>query len=496
MSESTPITRQKLKRLLRQLSKVRGRHTELVSVYIPAGYDINKIVQHLQQEQGTASNIKDKNTQQKVIDSLERMIRHLRLYKNTPKNGLAVFSGNVSDTEAKIDIQVYSVEPPEPLNMRLYRCDQKFVLDTLQEYIDSKDVYGIIVLDKREGNVGYLKGTSIQEVANMTSGVPGKTKAGGQCLHPDTCVHLADGQFLRIEEIEVGDEVLSYDFKTEEFGPSKILDKWETKKNKIYSITAGEKIMASGDHVFFLVDGTEISADKLKFGQKLFSETKAGVEITHISFEEKEIPLIDIKVEKENFIAEGILVHNSAQRFARLREEAAKEFFKRISEACNKAFLGQRNLKGILVGGPGMTKNKFIDKGFLNEELKRKVISMQDLSYTGSFGMRELVDKSQDQLEDQEITIERKIVEKFLMKLSKDSSLVTYGSIEVEKALEAGAVETLLVSESIEDDLVEKYEDLCEETGTEFRLISTDTPEGMQLKDLGKIAAILRFSFS
>ena len=77
MAALNPKEKQKLKRFVRNLEKVRGRHTELVSVYIPAGYNMDKIIQHLQQEQGTASNIKDKTTQTHVIDSLEKMIQHL-----------------------------------------------------------------------------------------------------------------------------------------------------------------------------------------------------------------------------------------------------------------------------------------------------------------------------------------------------------------------------------------------------------------------------------
>ena len=95
----------KLRKLVNELKAVRGRHTELVTVYIPAGYDIIKIVQHLVQEQGTASNIKDKTTRQHVIDSLERMVRHLRLYKQTPANGLAAFAGNLASQEGKTDLR-------------------------------------------------------------------------------------------------------------------------------------------------------------------------------------------------------------------------------------------------------------------------------------------------------------------------------------------------------------------------------------------------------
>ena len=49
----------KLKKFINELSLIKGRHTELVSVYIPSGYDLIKVIQHLQQEQGTAANIKD-----------------------------------------------------------------------------------------------------------------------------------------------------------------------------------------------------------------------------------------------------------------------------------------------------------------------------------------------------------------------------------------------------------------------------------------------------
>src|SRR3989344_5709981 len=170
----------KFRKILKELESIRGRHTELVSVYIPAGYELSKITNHLAQEQGTASNIKDAHTRKNVIDSLERMIRHLRLFKQTPPNGLAVFAGNASERESKVDIKVWSIEPPVPINTRLYRCDHVFVTDLLRGILESKEIFGLLVLDKREANVGLLSGTSIKSLAHLTSGVPGKVKAGGQ----------------------------------------------------------------------------------------------------------------------------------------------------------------------------------------------------------------------------------------------------------------------------------------------------------------------------
>ena len=80
-----------LKKFIQELEKHRGRHTELVSVYVPQGYDMVKIIQHIQQEQGTAMNIKSASTRKNVTGALERMVQHLRLYAKTPPNGLAVF---------------------------------------------------------------------------------------------------------------------------------------------------------------------------------------------------------------------------------------------------------------------------------------------------------------------------------------------------------------------------------------------------------------------
>jgi len=353
----------KMKRFLKELKQIKGRHTELVSVFIPKGYDLNKIISHLAEEQHTASNIKDSRTRKNVQDSLEKCIRHLRLFKKTPENGLAVFAGNASENVSKIDIKVWSIEPPDPLNFRLYRCDQTFLLDPLKEMLETTEIFGLIVLDRREGNIGLLKGTVIEELTHMTSGVPGKTKAGGQ----------------------------------------------------------------------------------------------------------------------------------SAQRFERIREEAAKEFFNRIGDAANKAFLEMKGLRGILVGGPGPTKEDFLDGAYLNEQLKRKVITTEDLGYTGEFGLQELVDKAQQALSKLEIAGEKAILKEFFTYLAKEEKKVAYGD-KVDKVLKMGAIDRLLLSEDLDDKEIEEYEEKAANYGTEIVIISVNTREGEQLKTMGGKAAILRYA--
>jgi len=184
----------------------------------------------------------------------------------------------------------------------------------------------------------------------------------------------------------------------------------------------------------------------------------------------------------------------SAQRFERLREGAAKEFFGRLAEHMKDNLLQMKELQGIIIGGPGHTKNEFIEGNHITNELKKKIIAIKDITYTGQFGLEELLNKSKDTLKDAEITKEKEIMQKFLHLLATEEKKTSYGEQQVKEALEKGAVETLLLSESLEPKKIEQYEQTTQQYGTTIKIISTDSREGTQLKELGKIAAILRYA--
>jgi peptide chain release factor subunit 1 len=353
----------KLKKFIKELSSCKARHTELITVYVPQGYDLNKIINHLDQEKGTATNIKSAATRKNVITALEKMTQHLRLFKKTPEHGLAAFSGNVTEREGQEDFNVWSIEPPVPLKTRIYRCDKTFVLDLLETMLEVKEVYGLVVMDRRDANIAYLKGKTIIPVLKTHSEVPGKIKAGGQ----------------------------------------------------------------------------------------------------------------------------------SAARFARNTELAAKAHSKKVAEHMKKEFLGNENLKGIIVGGPGPTKYDFVEGSYITTDVKKKIIAIKDLSYTGEFGLQELLDKSQDVLAQEEIASEKEIMGKFFDLLAKKPGMVSYGKKEVMHNLKMGAVDTLLLSEELEDKEIEEFEKEAKVVGTDVKIISTETREGNQLKEIGKIAAILRY---
>ncbi len=171
-------TARELREKLEELEKYRGRGTELVTVIVPAGYDLNKIITMLIQERSTASNIKSKRTRSNVTTALEKIIQHLQSFRSTPPNGIAVFCGNVGVDRDEWIFE--SIIPHEPLTVKVYRCDQQFFIEPLKELIKPKEVYGLVVIERREATIGLLKGKRIEVIKNIKSIVPGKFRAGGQ----------------------------------------------------------------------------------------------------------------------------------------------------------------------------------------------------------------------------------------------------------------------------------------------------------------------------
>jgi peptide chain release factor subunit 1 len=173
-------TPEQLGELIEELKEQRGRATELITVYVPAGNDVNTAQKQLEGERSTAKNIKSTSTRKNVIDSLDKIIRTLKEYRKTPENGLALFAGDASSGEDQSDIQLWEIEPPQPLEVRLYRCDKEFVLDPLEDMLKIGEIYALAVMDRKEATIGRLIGKRIEMFQNMTSGIPGKVKAGGQ----------------------------------------------------------------------------------------------------------------------------------------------------------------------------------------------------------------------------------------------------------------------------------------------------------------------------
>jgi len=170
------------RKVIEELAEYEGSGTQLVTIYIPPDKQISDVVAHVTQEHSEASNIKSKQTRTNVQDALTSIKDRLRYYDTyPPDNGLVLFSGAVDSGGGRTDMVTRTLEsPPEPIQSFRYHCDSNFLTEPLEHMLTDKGLFGLIVLDRREANVGWLKGKRVEAVKSASSLVPGKQRKGGQ----------------------------------------------------------------------------------------------------------------------------------------------------------------------------------------------------------------------------------------------------------------------------------------------------------------------------
>jgi peptide chain release factor subunit 1 len=115
------------------------------------------------------------------MDAIVKVQQRLKLFKEPPENGLVIFCGAIPQNGVGSErIETYVIEPPEPIHIYLYRCDARFHTEHLQEMLREKETYGILLIDSSNATLATLQGRRMEIVREMYSGVPGKTRAGGQ----------------------------------------------------------------------------------------------------------------------------------------------------------------------------------------------------------------------------------------------------------------------------------------------------------------------------
>ncbi len=186
----------RLKRMLDTLVSREGRGTELVSLYVPRGRPIAEVMNNLRQEHSTSANIKSDRTRKNVQAAIERVMQRLRFFKETPPTGLAIFCGAIPQNGPGSErMETYVVIPPEPTDVNYYGCDAKFYVEPLLEMLKEKESFGIMLIDSSGATYAVLTGKRLQLMKEITSGIPGKHRAGGQSAR----------RFERLREMELNE---------------------------------------------------------------------------------------------------------------------------------------------------------------------------------------------------------------------------------------------------------------------------------------------------
>jgi len=170
------------RKVIEELRDFEGSGTQLVTIYIPEDKQISDVVAHITQEHSEAANIKSKQTRTNVQDALTSIKDRLRYYDTfPPENGMVIFSGAVNSGGGQTEMVTRTLEsPPEPVVSFRYHCDSNFLTEPLEHMLEDSGLFGLIVLDRREANVGWLKGKRVEPVKSASSLVPGKQRKGGQ----------------------------------------------------------------------------------------------------------------------------------------------------------------------------------------------------------------------------------------------------------------------------------------------------------------------------
>ena len=100
---------------------------------------------------------------------------------------------------------------------------------------------------------------------------------------------------------------------------------------------------------------------------------------------------------------------------------------------------------------------------YLHYELRKNVLVVFDTSYSGREGVRELVEKASDTLQDVRLVEEKKLVQRFLAEVNKPGGLAIYGLPRILEALQKANVEVVLVSDDLD---TVKLEAKCRKCGT------------------------------
>ncbi|HEX9261461.1 MAG TPA: mRNA surveillance protein pelota [Candidatus Bathyarchaeia archaeon] len=203
---------------------------------------------------------------------------------------------------------------------------------------------------------------------------------------------------------------------------------------------------------------------------------------------------VEIKVE-ERFKLPGKLE-------AEKRVNATKEYFNRVLKSLSQLWTQKHS--PIVILGVGFVKNDFA-KFVADEagEIGKSIADVKSVNNGGTAGIYEALRsgvllKAARQLR---VVDETEVIEEVMKRLGKGEGTVTYGFAEVENAVNLGAVEKLVVADSLlreADDerrlQLEKLMHEAERRNGTVTVISTENEAGTKLLGLGGIAALLRFS--
>ncbi|WP_276271170.1 Vms1/Ankzf1 family peptidyl-tRNA hydrolase [Haloarcula litorea] len=187
-------------------------------------------------------------------------------------------------------------------------------------------------------------------------------------------------------------------------------------------------------------------------------------------------------------------------RFQGRSEERTEEFFDRVGDAAERVFLSAADTAAdepaatvdrVVVGGSEVMVDEFTDGDHLPERLGDRVAGTFEVEYASEQGLRELVDAAED-ADALDVGEVRETLDEFFAAMEEGDEAL-YGHEATSDALDSGAVETLLVADSLDAAEAQALAQRAAETGADTVVVPTGYDRGERFADgFEGVGALLR----
>ncbi|KAI8052501.1 peptide chain release factor eRF1/aRF1 [Syncephalis plumigaleata] len=142
----------------------------------------------------------------------------------------------------------------------------------------------------------------------------------------------------------------------------------------------------------------------------------------------------------------------SALRFARLREESRHNYVRKVAEIAVQCFITQDkvNVTGLILAGSADFKSVLSTSDVFDGRLQAKVLKLVDVSYGGENGFNQAIELSGEVLSNVKFVQEKKLIQQYFDEISLDTGKYCFGIDDTLKALDLGAVHTLIIFENLD----------------------------------------------
>lgn len=160
----------------------------------------------------------------------------------------------------------------------------------------------------------------------------------------------------------------------------------------------------------------------------------------------------------------------SANRFARIRNERRHNYLRKVAEACTQSFItnDKPNVKGLILAGSAEFKNDLQKDDLFDIRLRPIVVGTVDIAYGGENGFNQAIELTSETLRSVKFVHEKKVIGRFLDEIAKDTGKYVFGVKDTIEAMESGYVDTLIIHDELEYFRLSLKHNITEDTKVEI----------------------------